>query len=251
MSATEIVLLAVVGFISGAVNAVAGGGSLIVFPALLAAGLPVLDANVTNSIAQWPSYLGGTVGQRSDLVGQRRRLLLVLPVAAAGSLCGAVLLLMLPSSVFGAIVPILVLGASALMALQPHIKRWTGDPQPGQPDRTPAMLIAIFFAAVYGGYFGGALGVILMALLAITANDTLRRVNATKMALSLTAATVTIVVFSALGAPVHWAMVATVGPATLIGGFLGAKLVQRLNDEWLRWSVVVLGVVVGIYLLVS
>jgi len=251
VSVTEIVLLAVVGLISGAVNAVAGGGSLIVFPALLAVGLPVLDANVTNSIAQWPSYLGATVGQRSDLIGQRRRLSLVLPVAAVGALGGAVLLLVLPSAVFGAVVPILVLGASALMALQPQIKRWTGDPQPGHPDRTPAMLIAIFFAAVYGGYFGGALGVILMALLAITANDTLRRVNATKMALSLTAASVTIVVFTALGAPVHWALVATVGPATLVGGFLGAKVAQRLNDEWLRWSVVVLGVAVGIYLLVS
>ncbi|MEO9222399.1 MAG: sulfite exporter TauE/SafE family protein [Mycobacteriaceae bacterium] len=250
MSATEIVLLTVVGVISGAVNAVAGGGSLIVFPALLAAGLPVLDANVTNSIAQWPSYLGATVGQRSDLIGQRRRLQLVLPVAAAGSFCGALLLLVLPSSVFDAVVPILVLAASALMAFQPQIKRWTGDPQLGQPDRTQAMLVSIFFAAIYGGYFGGALGVILMALLAVTANDSLRRINATKMALSLIAASVTIVVFTALDAPVHWVLVATVGPATLVGGFFGAKLAQRLNDEWLRWSVVVLGVAVGIYLLV-
>jgi uncharacterized membrane protein YfcA len=246
----EILLLGLVGLVSGAVNAVAGGGSLIVFPALLAAGLPPLDANVTNSIAQWPSYLGATYGLRSDLRDQGPRLRLVLPTAAAGALGGSLLLLVLPSSVFDAVVPMLVLAASALMALQPQIRRWTGDPQPGHPDRTPAMLIAVFFAAVYGGYFGGALGVILMALLAVTANDSLRRLNATKMTLSLTAATVTIVVFSSLGAPVHWALVAVVGPATLLGGFLGAKVARRLNDEVLRWSVVVLGVGVGIYLLV-
>jgi len=247
---TEILLLGLVGLVSGAVNAMAGGGSLIVFPALLAAGLPPLDANVTNSISQWPSYLGGTVGQRADLHAQGRRLWLVLPTAGVGALCGALLLLVLPSSVFDAVVPILVLLASALMALQPQIKRWTGDPQPGHPDRTTAMLIAIFFSAMYGGYFSGALGVILMALLAVTANDTLRRLNATKMILSLVAASVTIVVFS-LGAPVHWAVVAAVGPATLLGGFLGAKVAQRLNDQWLRWSVVVLGIAVGIYLLVK
>jgi len=248
---TEILLLGLVGLVSGAVNAVAGGGSLIVFPALLAAGLPPLDANVTNSIAQWPSYLGGTVGQRADLHGQSRRLWLVLPTAGVGALCGALLLLVLPSSVFDAVVPILVLLASALMALQPQIKRWTGDPQPGHPDRTTVMLIAIFFSAMYGGYFGGALGVILMALLAVTANDTLRRLNATKMILSLVAASVTTVVFSLFGAPVHWAVVAAVGPATLLGGFLGAKVAQRLNDQWLRWSVVVLGIAVGSYLLVK
>ena len=251
MPVTEFLLLGLVGLVSGAVNAVAGGGSLIVFLALLAAGLPPLDANVTNSIAQWPSYLGGTVGQRADLHGQSRRLWLVLPTAGVGALCGALLLLVLPSSVFDAVVPILVLLASALMALQPQIKRWTGDPQPGHPDRTTVMLIAIFFSAMYGGYFGGALGVILMALLAVTANDTLRRLNATKMILSLVAASVTTVVFSLFGAPVHWAVVAAVGPATLLGGFLGAKVAQRLNDQWLRWSVVVLGIAVGSYLLVK
>lgn len=251
MPVTEVLLLGLVGLVAGAVNAVAGGGSLILFPALLAAGLPPLDANVTNSIAQWPSYLGATFGQRSDLQGQARRLKLVLPVAAVGSLCGALLLLVLPSAVFDAVVPVLVLAASALMALQPQIKRWTGNPHPDHPDRTVAMLSAIFFAGLYGGYFGGALGVILMALLAVTANDTLRRLNATKMALSLAAATVTIIVFTTLHAPVHWVPVAVVAPATLVGGFLGAKVAKRLNDEVLRWSVVVLGTAVGIYLLVS
>jgi len=247
-AASEILLLALAGLVAGAVNAIAGGGSLIVFPALLAAGLSPLSANVTNSIAQWPSYLGASVGQRSDLRGQGPRLRLVLPTAAVGGLGGALLLLTLPSAVFDTVVPLLVLGASALMALSPHIKRWTGEQRPGDADRTPYLLAAVFFAAVYGGYFGGALGVILVALLSVTANDTLRRSNATKAVLSLVVASVAIVVF-AIGAPPQWAYVLAVAPATLIGGFFGAKVAQRLNEAVLCWSVVVLGVAVGSYLL--
>ncbi len=245
---TEIVLLALAGLVAGAVNAVAGGGSLIVFPALLAVGLNPLAANVTNSIAQWPSYVGATVGQRSDLAAQGPRLRRVVPVAAGGGLVGALLLLVLPPGVFDAVVPVLVLLASALMAFSPQIKRWTGEQRPGDADRKVPLLVAVFSAAVYGGYFGGALGVILVALLAVTANDTLRRNNATKAVLSLTVASVTIVVF-AIGAPVEWAFVLAIGPATLVGGFLGAKVAQRVDEQVLRWSVVVLGVAVGIYLL--
>jgi len=244
----EILLLTLAGVVAGAVNAIAGGGSLIVFPALLAAGLAPLAANVTNSIAQWPSYLGASVGQRSDLHGQGRRLRLVLPAAALGGLVGALLLLVLPSLVFDAVVPILIFGASALMAASPQIKRWTGHQRPGDGDRTPYLLGAVFLAAVYGGYFSGALGVILVALLSVTANDTLRRSNATKAVLSLAVASVTIVVF-AIGAPVNWTYVLVIAPATLVGGFLGAKIAQRLNESVLRWSVVVLGVAVGTYLL--
>ncbi len=232
-AASEILLLALAGLVAGAVNAIAGGGSLIVFPALLAAGL---------------SPLGASVGQRSDLRGQGPRLRLVLPTAAVGGLGGALLLLTLPSAVFDTVVPLLVLGASALMALSPHIKRWTGEQRPGDADRTPYLLAAVFFAAVYGGYFGGALGVILVALLSVTANDTLRRSNATKAVLSLVVASVAIVVF-AIGAPPQWAYVLAVAPATLIGGFVGAKVAQRLNEAVLCWSVVVLGVAVGSYLL--
>ncbi|MEO6879846.1 MAG: sulfite exporter TauE/SafE family protein [Mycobacteriaceae bacterium] len=247
-SASEILLLTVAGLVAGAVNAIAGGGSLIVFPALLAAGLSPLAANVTNSIAQWPSYVGATVGQRSDLAGQGARLRLVVPAAMVGGLAGALLLLVLPAGVFDKVVPALVLAASALMAFSPQIKRWTGEQRHGEGDRRKPLLLAVLFSSVYGGYFGGALGVILVALLAVTANDTLRRNNATKAVLSLSVATVTIIVFT-LGAPVEWAFVLTVAPSTLVGGFLGAKVAQRVNEAALRWSVVVLGVAVGIYLL--
>lgn len=241
--------LLVAGLLAGAVNAVAGGGSLLVFPALLAVGFPPLNANVTNSIAQWPGYLGLVAGARHDLRGQRRRALLTTSVGVAGSAVGCALLLVLPGEVFDAVVPVLVLAASAVLGAQPWIRRWIGAPDPGGPDRNRVLLPAVFLAAVYGGYFGGALGVILIATLALCAHDRLVRLNALKGLLSLVIATVTVVIF-AVAAPVDWLAVALLAPTTLVGGFLGAKLARRMPEEVLRWCVVALGVAVGIYLLV-
>ena len=184
-----LVFLVLAGLFAGAVNAVAGGGSLLVFPALLAVGFPPLAANVTNSVAQWPGYLGIVVGVRQELRGQRRRILLTSTVGVAGSAVGCVLLLILPDSVFDAVVPVLVLLASAVLALQPRIKRWIGAPEAGAPDRWAALLPAVFAAAIYGGYFGGALGVILIATLSLCAHDRLVRLNALKGLLSLVIAT--------------------------------------------------------------
>ena len=246
----SLVFLLVAGLFAGGVNAVAGGGSLLVFPALLAVGFPPLAANVTNSVAQWPGYVGIVIGARQDLRGQRRRILLTSAVAVVGSAVGCVLLLVLPAAVFDAVVPALVLLASVLMALQPRIKKWIGAPEPGAPDRSAALLPAVFLAAVYGGYFGGALGVILIATLSLCANDTLVRLNALKGLLSLVIATVTVVIF-AIGAPVDWLAVALLAPTTLVGGFLGARLARRLPENVLRWVVVVLGLAVGITLLVT
>ena len=241
--------LLVAGLFAGAVNAVAGGGSLLVFPALLAVGFPPLAANVTNSVAQWPGYVGVVAGARNELPGQGRRLVLTSSVAVFGAALGCVLLLVLPGSVFDAVVPVLVLLASALLGLQPWLKRWIGAPAPGHPDHNTRLLPAIFLAAVYGGYFGGALGVILIATLSLCASDDLRRLNATKAVLSLVIATVTVVIF-ALRAPVDWPAVALLAPTTLIGGYLGARLARRLPENVLRTAVVLLGLAVGIYLLV-
>jgi uncharacterized protein len=250
VSPVSLVFLLLAGLFAGGVNAVAGGGSLLVFPALLAVGFPPLAANVTNSIAQWPGYAGLVVGARQDLRGQRTRIIQTAAVAVGGSAVGCALLLVLPGAVFDAVVPALVLLASALLAMQPWIKRWIGSPEAGAPDRLGALLPAVFFAAVYGGYFGGALGVILIATLSLCAHDGLVRLNALKGLLSLVIATVTVLIFS-FGAPVDWLAVALLAPTTLVGGFLGAKVARRLPDTVLRWCVVVLGVAVGIYLLVA
>ena len=155
--------LLLAGLVAGAVNAVAGGGSLLVFPALLAVGFPPLAANVTNSVAQWPGYLG--------IVARRpRRAARAAPRHAgdqrgrrcSASAVGCVLLLTLPGAVFDAVVPVLVLLASVLLGLRRRSSAGSAPPEPGAPDRSAVLLPAIFFAAVYGGYFGGALGVILI-----------------------------------------------------------------------------------------
>ncbi len=242
----QIVLLVVLGLVAGAVNAIAGGGSLIVFPVLLAVGLPPLPANVTNSVAQWPGYAGSTVSARDDLRGQGRRIVGTSVVAALGSALGCGLLLVLPASVFDAIVPVLVLLASLTLGAQPWIKRWTGAAERTR-DNQLVLLPTIFVASVYGGYFGGALGVVLIAVLSLLAHDTLQRLNALKVLLSLVVSTVTVVLF-AFFAPVDWLAVLLLAPSTLVGGYLGILVAKRMPDGVLRWSVVVLGVAVAIYL---
>lgn len=241
--------LLVAGLLAGAVNAVAGGGSLLVFPALLAVGFNPLAANVTNSVAQWPGYLGIVASAREDLNGQRSRIVRTAAAAVTGSAVGCALLLVLPATVFDAVVAGLVLLASALLALQPRLRRWIGEPHPGAPDRK--MLVpAVFLAAVYGGYFGGALGVALIAILSLCAHDSLVRLNALKGLLSLLIASVTVVIF-ALRAPVDWVAVALIAPTTLVGGYLGMRVARRLPENVLRGAVVTLGVAVGIYLLAT
>ncbi|TQM37494.1 sulfite exporter TauE/SafE family protein [Pseudonocardia cypriaca] len=248
-SPSSLAFLLVAGLVAGAVNAAAGGGSLLVFPSLLAVGLPPLAANVTNSIAQWPGYLGIVAGARRDLRGQGRRIMFTSVVSAAGSAVGCALLLVLPSAVFDAVVPALVLLASAVFALQPLIRRWTA-PTPGAPDRLATLLPTVFLAAVYGGYFGGALGVILIATLSLFAHDSLVRLNALKGLLSLVVATVTVVYF-AIGAPVHWLAVGVLAPTTLVGGYVGARVARRSPERVLRAAVVLLGLTVGVYLLLN
>ncbi|GAA4558971.1 sulfite exporter TauE/SafE family protein [Pseudonocardia xishanensis] len=246
------VFLLVAGVVAGAVNAVAGGGSLLVFPALLAVGLNPLAANVTNSVAQWPGYVGIVAGNRRELVGQRRRIVRTSIAAALGSVVGCILLLTLPASVFDAVVPVLVIAASILMALAPRLKRWIGTPGDGTAgERDRALLLpTMFLAGVYGGYFGGALGVILISTLSLLAHDRLVRLNALKGVLSLVAASVTVVIF-ALRAPVDWVAVAVLAPTTLLGGYVGARVARRLPEKVLRWCVVLLGLAVGVYLLVT
>lgn len=245
MQLTQSVLLAAAGLVGGAVNAIAGGGSLIVFPAFVATGYGTLAANVTNSVAQWPGYVGVVAGLRDDLAGQRRRVLALSGIAALGSVAGCIVLLATPDSAFDAVVPFLVLGASLLLALQPRIRRLVRPPQ--DRDNLRLLLPVMFLAGAYGGYFGGALGVILIGMLALTVHDSLRRVNAAKSVLSLIIATVTVVIFAIFG-PVNWVGVAVVAPAALVGGYLGARVARRMPDQVLRWCVVVFGITVAVLL---
>jgi uncharacterized membrane protein YfcA len=247
VSAVDLLIAAGVALIAGVINSIAGGGSLILFPTLVALGLPKVDANVTNSVAQWPGYIGGIFGFRGEYVGQRSRIIRFSVVAVLGGLTGSIVLLDTPSSAFDVVVPILVLLASLLLAVQPLLTQRLRTAGDGPRTRDPAWVyVALFLAAAYGGYFGGALGVILVAVLG-TALHRLKLANALKSVLSAVTATVTVVVFGFFG-PVHWLVVAVAAPASLLGGFLGARVATRIPTTPLRVVIVVFGIAVSIYL---
>ena len=250
MSTVDLLIAAGVALLAGAVNSIAGGGSLILFPTLVALGLGPVAANVTNSIAQWPGYLGGVLGFRAEYAGQRGRLIRFGVVAVLGGTVGSVLLLTTPAEAFALVVPVLVLLASLLLAAQPRITKRLRRTDEGVPRRDPVWLyVALFLATVYGGYFGGALGVILVAVLGVGLHR-LKLANALKSALSAVTATVTLVVFGIWG-PVEWSVVAVAAPASLLGGFLGARLATRIPTTPLRAVIVTFGVAVSIYLFVT
>lgn len=241
----QALLLAAAGFLAGAVNAVAGGGSLIVFPALLATGLAPLPATVTNSVTQGPGFLGATASQRADLRGRPRRLLHTSIATVFGTLGGCALLLLLPSGVFDAVVPALMVVAALLMAFQQRIQRWLSRSHSG--DRTGLLLGGTFLVSVYGGYFGGARSIVLIALLMLTSSDEVRRLNALKNWLALVDSAVTLVVFALL-APVHWLAVLVLTPTTVAGGFVGGKLSRLLPATALRHVVVVFALAVAVWM---
>ncbi len=240
-------LLAAAGLGAGAVNAVAGGGSLISFPALLAAGYPSITANVTNSIAVLPGYVGGSLAYRRELGGQAARIRALALTSGAGAAAGAALLLVSPASVFEAIVPWLILAACGLLAVQPRV---AAAARRRRENSSPALHAAVFAATVYGGYFGAGLGIMLLAILGVFVDDELQRLNALKGVLSLLVAVVTAVGFAVFG-PVAWDAAAIVGVTCLIGGALGVGVARRLSAAVLRGAVIAYGVAVAIVLLVS
>ena len=241
-------LLAAAGLGAGTVNAIAGGGSLITFPALIAVGLPPVPANVTNSVAVSPGYVGSVVGSRADLPRERVRALV--PVAVMGGFAGCVLLLATPQRAFEVVVPFLVLGAAAVLAFQDRLRRLVGHPKAVAPRRHGTALYALVAAGgVYGGYFGAALGVMLVAGLALLLDEPLRRVNALKNVLSAVIGAATVVAFALFG-PVDWVGVAVIAPATLLGGYAGSRLARRLPSAVLKAVIVTAGTVVGLVLLV-
>ncbi|KAE8765983.1 sulfite exporter TauE/SafE family protein [Georgenia thermotolerans] len=247
MSPVDLLIVAAVALVAGGINSIAGGGSLILFPVLIALGMSPIAANVTNSIAQWPGYLGGVLGFRPQYAGQRGRLVRFSVVAVVGATGGSVLLLTTPARAFDLIVPVLVLLASLLLAVQPLITRRVRREERIGSSSDPAWLyVVLFLATVYGGYFGGALGVILVAVLGLGLHN-LKLANALKSALSAVMATVTLLIFGIWG-PVDWLVVAVAAPAGLLGGFLGAKVARLIPSTVLRVVIVTFGVLVSAYL---
>ena len=247
MDAGTAALLAAAGFGAGAVNAVGGGGSLISFPALLAAGYAPVAANVTSSIALLPGYLGGSLAYRRELAVQRDRIRALALTSALGAAAGAALVLVGPASLFEAIVPWLILAACLLLALQPRAAAFA---RRSHRARSPLVLHgALFAATLYGGYFGAGLGIVLLAILGVLLPDELQRLNALKGLLSLLVAIVGALAFLLFG-PVAWDAALIIGGACLIGGVAGVGVARRLPPALLRAVVIAFGVAVAVALLV-
>ena len=252
MSPIDFVLVGLAAAAAGAVNALAGGGTLISFPALMAVGIPAVSANVTNTVALCPGYLGATLAQARDLRGQKRRLRLLLPAAVAGGVLGGILLLETGERLFRALVPFLILLASALLALQEPLRAWvlrrTGKAEAGAGAEKWAAL-PVGLAAVYGGYFGAGLSVIVLAALALMLADSLTRLNALKQSVALSV-NVAAAVFFVFSGKVVWPAALLMAVGALAGGALGGRLAGRLSPAALRWAVVAVGTVIGLAYLV-
>jgi hypothetical protein len=241
----ELPLAAGAAFAAGLVNALAGGGTLVTFPTLTALGLSAISANTTNTVALCPGYFGGVAAQRADLKGQGGRVAWLTTSGALGGLAGGLLLLKTDETLFRQIVPWLLLFASLLLALQGRLRAWLARRKPEDQEKRRSeawVALPVFLAAIYGGYFGAGLGVVLLATLALTLEDTLARLNAVKQCVSLAANGVAAVLFAAR-APIDWGIVLVMAVASLLGGAVGGRLASRIRPELLRGIVVAAGLV--------
>jgi uncharacterized membrane protein YfcA len=238
------------GVVAGAINAVAGGGTLVAFPALLGVGVGPLTANITCSVGLITGYAGGSVAYRRELAGQRDRVRALLPYAVLGGLAGAALLLVTPPSTFRAVVPYLVLLSAVLLGLQPVLSRALGGHEYGERDVHWGARVGVGVAAVYGSYFGAGLGVLLLAVLGILVADGLQRLNALKGLLSLFINLVGALVF-VVSARVNWGYALALAIGAYLGGTLGVSVARRLPPTVMRAAVVILGLAVGVVLLVT
>lgn len=236
---------------AGAVNAIAGGGTLISFPVLTAVGVPTVQANATNTVSLCPGYLGGAAAQRDDLVGERSTLVARAVVAGVGGVVGSVLLLVTSDDAFRRVVPFLILLSCALLAAQDPLRRRLaiGAPDEAEPRTTsPLELAGIFGAALYGGFFGAGLGIMLIAVLGVLAHGPLNRVNATKQVLAFVINTSAAALLAVSGT-VAWDVAAVMAPCGLFGGAVGGRLAGSIPPARLRVVVIAVGVVVSaIYL---
>jgi len=244
----EYILAALAALAAGAVNALAGGGTLITFPMLTFLGIPAVAANVTNTVALCPGYFGGTLAQWNDLRGQKNRLWLIVPASVVGGVLGGFLLLQTGEKLFKELVPYLILLASGLLAIQDPVRKWLtrrlGEGQSGTGLEKLTWL-PVGLASVYGGYFGAGLSVIVLSALGLTLEDNLTRLNALKQAVAFSV-NVAAAIFFLFSGQVVWSAALVMAVGALIGGTLGGKLAGRIKPSTLRWTVVGIGVIISI-----
>ncbi|MGH2863985.1 MAG: sulfite exporter TauE/SafE family protein [Solirubrobacteraceae bacterium] len=242
MSFAEIVAIAAAGLAAGAINTLVGSGTLITFPILLAFGYAPVTANVSNTIGLVPGSVSGAIGYRRELAGQRGRIVRLGGASVAGGITGAVLLLVLPASAFNAIVPGFIAIALVLTVLQPRLARWLLRGKI-ELERRGAVLVAlaVYVTGVYGGYFGAAQGILLLAILGVALAQDLQRTNALKNVLAGLVNGVAGVYFM-LAAHVDWAPAAIIAATSILGAQLGARYGRRLSPDALRAIIVIVGV---------
>jgi uncharacterized protein len=238
-------VLAAAAFGAGVVNAIAGGGSLLSFPALLFAGVPPVAANATNTVAIWPGTVSSTWAYRKLISEERRRAVILSVPSLVGGLAGSVLLLNTPEKAFKAVVPWLILFAAGLLALQGPVARWVARRVPMEGDRVPAPLwVAQFLISIYGGYFGAGIGILMLAAMAIFLPDTIQHANALKVLFSLLINGIAALYFLLAGA-VHLPEAGLMAVTSVVGGYVGAHVAQKLPAWLLRYSVIAYAVVVA------
>jgi hypothetical protein len=237
---------------AGMINALAGGGTLVSFPVLLALGIPDVAANITNTVALCPGYLGGAIAQRRDLHGQQKRLWLLVPAGITGGIIGGFLLIVISGQVFHLLVPFLILLAAVLLAVQDRVRDWVrrhAGHDGSESQGCKRALLPVGLAAIYGGYFGAGLSVIVLAVLGLVFDDSLTRLNALKQCISLgvNVAAAVLFLFSGL---VVWPLTLVMAVCALIGGAAGGHIAGRIDPVMLRWTVVVIGIAIGIIFLI-
>ena len=243
----DLLLAALAALAAGAINALAGGGTLITFPMLTFLGIPAVTANVTNTVALCPGYFGGTFAQWNDLRGQKNRLWLIIPSSLVGGVLGGFLLLQTGEKLFRELVPYLILLASGLLAIQDTVRAWLvrrmGEDHSARLEKMAWLPVGL--ASIYGGYFGAGLSVIVLSALGLTLEDSLTRLNALKQAVAF-AVNVAAAIFFLFSGQVIWSAALVMAVGALIGGILGGKLAGLIKPSTLRWTVVAIGMVISI-----
>jgi len=239
--------------LAGAVNAVAGGGTLISFPSLLAAGMSAKVANVTSTVAIWPGTVGGSLAYRKEIGERATRSKLLSVPSIAGALVGSILLLVSSERVFAAIVPFLIIFASLVLALNSRLSKLAarhGLTSQHEAHMPPGMYVVMFLVGIYGGYFGAGIGILMLAAISILAPDDLQHSNAVKGLLGLLMNFTAVVIFSFSGL-VEWGPAAVMAVCAIVGGYGGVAVARRLNANLLRGMIVAWGLFTGTYLLLT
>jgi hypothetical protein len=252
MDMVHLLIVGLAAVAGGAVNALAGGGTLITFPVLTAVGVPMVAANITNTVALCPGYLGATFAQQKDLKGQALRLWLLLPVSVLGGIGGGILLLYTDDAVFRKIVPYLIIMAVILMAMQDKIRAWLmrrAGKEEGASLHDAWVLLPLIPAAIYGGFFGAGVSVIVIAVLGLVMSDSIIRLNAIKQVVSFAINTAAAIFFLFSG-QIVWSAAMVMAVGAIAGGVMGGRLAGRVRPIVLRRIVIVIGSVVALIYLI-